>query len=222
MPYTQTPKQCSTKEQRASREIPDGAGEERALVARAKRGDGTAFGTLCERHRARAFSAAFRILRHQQDAEDAVQKCFVRAFVGLMHFREDSTFATWITRIVINESLMIIRQRRPTTSIAEEFRGTDETVSSLDLKDDRPTPEQVRAHRELRNAIMDGISSLRHNLRTVVLLREVHGLTSAETARKLGLTVTAVKARTFHARRKLRRHFEKKLDTTGVAAWQIP
>src|SRR5262249_16297584 len=83
--------------------------------------------------------------------------------------------------------------------------------SALDLADKGPTPEEALAAKELRDTVTDAISHLRKSLRTVVLLRELRGLTSAETAQHLGLSIAAVKARAFHARRYLRQHLERKL-----------
>ena len=80
----------------------------------------------------------------------------------------------------------------------------------LELADMGPTPEQALAETEWRTALAQAISHLRESLRIVVLLRGLEGLTSAETARRLGLTVSAVKARTFHARRCLRHNFERR------------
>ena len=187
-------------------------GEERLLVAQAKSGDAGAFGELYERLRTRTYHVAFRILRNDHDAEDAVQRSFHRAFVNLSRFREDSGFSTWLTRIAINEALMMLRQRRPSTTLPENDNDAAGAHSSVDLSDDRPTPEQAMAQTELRSSVFHAISKLRHSLRVVVLLREIHGLTSAETARHLGLTVSAIKARTFLAKRLLRRHLENKFD----------
>jgi RNA polymerase sigma-70 factor (ECF subfamily) len=180
---------------------------ERWLVTQAKSGSSTAFGELYDRHRLRIYHTAFRILRNRQDAEDAVQRSFQRAFTNLCRFREDSTFSTWVTRIAINDALMLLRQRRAITRLQENNDDT-EAPSVLDLVDRGPTPEQALAETERNAAVLEAISHLRENLRTVVLLRELQGLTSAETARRLGLTVSAVKARTFHARRHLRQHLE--------------
>src|SRR5262249_43547277 len=80
---------------------------ERLLVAKAKSGCSRAFEELYERHRSRIHRTAFRILRNQQDAEDAVQRSFQVAFTKLRRFRGDSTFSTWLTRIAINEALML-------------------------------------------------------------------------------------------------------------------
>jgi len=181
--------------------VQGGADEDYLLVAEARSGNGDAFGTLFERHRSKAYRIAFRILRNDHDAEDAVQRSFQRAFVNLSRFRLESSFSTWMTRIAINEALMMLRQRRPAHS------GND-TDAAHGLFDERPTPEQALAQTELRSSVSDAISKLRQSLRVVIDLREIQGLTSAETARRLGLTVSAVKARVFHAKRQLRRHFE--------------
>lgn len=190
--------------------------DERLLVAQAKSGRSSAFGKLYELHRVRIYHAAFRILRNRQDAEDAVQRSFQRAFTNLCRFREESTFSTWVTRIAINDALMLLRQRRANTRLQENNDGTEEP-SVLDPADKGPTPEQAFAETERRAAVLQAISYLRESLRTVALLRELQGLTSAETARRLGLTVSAVKARTFHAKRCLRRHFERKFKLPSVA-----
>jgi RNA polymerase sigma-70 factor (ECF subfamily) len=181
------------------------ADEDYLLVAEARSGNRDAFGILFERHRSKAHRIAFRILRNDHDAEDAVQRSFQRAFVNLSRFRLESSFSTWMTRIAINEALMMLRQRRTNTA----HSGND-TDAAHGLLDERPTPEQSLAQTELRSSVSDAISKLRQSLRVVIDLREIQGLTSAETARRLGLTVSAVKARVFHAKRHLRRHFEPK------------
>src|SRR6202142_2452378 len=88
-----------------------GMSDENSLVAKAKLGHGDAFGELYNRHQRKAYHTAHRILRNQQDAEDAVQRAFQRALVNLQRFREDSTFSTWLTRIVINEALMLLDRK---------------------------------------------------------------------------------------------------------------
>lgn len=186
----------------------DAASDERSLVAEAKSGRSSAFAELYERHRLKVYHTVLRILRNRQDAEDAGQRSFQRAFTNLDRFREDSTFSTWVTRIAINEALMLLRQRRTTAWVSEV--NDDQAASTLDLADEGRNPEQILADNELRAAVTQAISRLRGSLRAVVLLRELHGYTNAETARRLGLTVSTVKARVFHARRHLRKHFARK------------
>ena len=194
--------------------------DDRLLVAQAKLGYAWAFGVLYERHRSKIYRAALRIVRNQPDAEDAVQRTFQRAFTNLAQFREDSTFSTWVTRVAINEALMLLRQRRANVLLLENDSDGTGAVSALKLADKGPTPEQAMAQTELRSAVIQAISKLRHNLRVVVLLHEVHGLTAAEIARRLGLSVGAVKSRTFHARRHLRRQLECKFGE-GRASFLI-
>jgi RNA polymerase sigma-70 factor, ECF subfamily len=183
--------------------------DERWLVTRAKSGHEDAFGELYERHRLQAYRTAFRIVRNRQDAEDAVQRAFQRALVNLERFREDSTFSTWLTRIAINEALMLLRQRRTPGLLHENSVDALQADAGVEIADGGPTPEEILCESERRAALLQAIGRLRKKLRIVILHRELRGLTSAETAKLLGLTVAAVKARTFHARRFLRKHLER-------------
>lgn len=192
--------------------------DERLLLEQAKSGRSSAFGDLYARHRSRVYRTIFRILRCREDAEDAVQRSFQRAFLNLDRFREHSAFSTWVTRIAINEALMLLRRRRAETSLPEKNIASLKALDGQSLVDKGPSPEQALADNELRAAVTHAISQLRESLRTVVLLRELQGLTSAETARRLGLTVSAVKARMFHARRCLRRYLEQKYKLRAATA----
>jgi len=190
------------------------ASEERRLVAEARSGCSNAFGELYERYRPRIYRTALRILRNPQDAEDAAQRSFQRAYTNIARFRGDSNFSTWLTRVAINEALMLLRQRRTRPRLLDGDSDGEYNSSVLNLVDKGPTPEEALAAKELRAAVTQAISHLRKSLQTVVLLRELQGLTSTETAQRLGLSTAAVKARVFHARRHLRRHLE---HTAGCA-----
>ena len=191
------------------------ASDEQGLVAQAKSGCSAAFGQLYERHRLMVYHTVLRVVRHREDAEDAVQRCFQRAFTNLTRFRGDSRFSTWVTRIAINEALMLLRERRARTPLSETSHEDANSPFVLNLADGGPTPEETVAANELCAVLTGAISDLRNNLRAVVLLREFQGLTNEETARRLGLSVAAVKARVFHARRWLRRRLERKLKPAG-------
>jgi len=190
--------------------------DERWLVATAKSGHEGAFGELYKRHQPRTYRTALRILRNQQDAEDAVQMAFQRALVNLERFREDSTFSTWLTRIAINEALMLLRQRRTREPLLENRVDADQGYGDLDIADGGPTPEEVLCETERRAALLQAVGQLREKLRIIVLHRDLKGSTSAETAKFLGLTVSTVKARTFRARKFLRKHLERKLMGAGL------
>jgi RNA polymerase sigma-70 factor, ECF subfamily len=190
--------------------------DETWLVAKAKSGHEDAFGELYERHRLKAYRVVLRILRNHQDAEDAVQKAFQRALVNLERFREDSSFSTWLSRIAINEALMLLRQRRTPEPLRENSADAAPGDGTVEIADGGATPEEILCESERRAALRQAIGRLRKNLRIVVFFRELQGLTSAETARRLGLTVSAVKARTFHARRVLRKHLERRFRKAGA------
>jgi RNA polymerase sigma-70 factor (ECF subfamily) len=115
-----------------------------------------------------------------------------------------------VTRIAINEALMLLRQRRIPSSLSQTQNNDVNATLELEIADERATPEQALAEEELRSLVVQATSRLRESLRSVVVFRELLGLTNAETARRLGLTVSAVKARTFHARRYLRQDLERK------------
>ena len=194
--------------------IGDTAGnDECLLVTEAKSGSSTAFGELYERHSMRIYRTAFRLLRNQQDAEDAAQRSFQRAYMNLSRFRGDSTFSTWLTRIVMNEALMLLRQRRSITRLFERdgHDHCDYESSISSLADKAPTPEEMFARNELRAALVQAVSCLRKNLR-IVVLPQLQGLTVRESARHLGLSVAAVNARAFHAKQCLRQELERRLQ----------
>ena len=194
--------------------------DERWLVAKAKSGHEDAFGELYKRHQLRIYRAALRILRNQEDAEDVVQRAFQRVLVNLERFREDSTFSTWLTRIAINEALMLLRQRRTRAQLLENRVDADQGYSDLDIADRGPTPEEVLCETERREALLQAVGQLRENLRIIALHRDLKGLTIAETAKLLGLTVSAVKSRTFHARKFLRKHLEREIVGAGLLTSQ--
>lgn len=109
--------------------------DERRLVTKAKLGHCEALGELYRRHRQKAYCAAFRILRNVQDAEDAVQRAFQRVLVNLERFRGDSSFSTWLTRIAINEALMLLRTRRTQEPLSEHNLDPERGQIDLDVAD---------------------------------------------------------------------------------------
>src|SRR5262249_45176776 len=125
-------------------------------------------------------------------------------------FRGDSALSTWLTRIAMNEALMMLRERRSDARFVERETNEDYEFSAANLVDKAPTPEEILADSELRTLLIEAAAKLRNSLRNAVLLH-LQGLSMAETARHLGLTVSAVKARVFHAKRQLREHLERRL-----------
>jgi RNA polymerase sigma factor (sigma-70 family) len=164
------------------------------------------FDELAAPHAKRIFRAAYRITRNRQDAEDAVQDALLQAFVHLEHFDGRSTFATWLTRIAINSSLMILRKRRHARAVSlEETADFDPSKVVQRIRDEAPDAEQQYLKKELKTSLQDAVRTLRPSLRKVVELGQLEDRSMKETADLLGVSLSAAKARLFHARRLLRR-----------------
>src|SRR5258706_6274582 len=179
----------------------DAAADEE-LVAAAKKGDELGFESLAKRHQRRILGLAFRYPRVREDAEDIVQETFQKAFVHLQKFEGKSSFSTWLTRIAINEALMSLRRRRALHEVpADDSSGDDGTTPGPDLADASPDPEATYLQKEEARIVSAAIRHLRPGMRRAVELRELGDLSTQETARRMGLSVAAIKSRLFHARK---------------------
>jgi RNA polymerase sigma-70 factor, ECF subfamily len=174
------------------------------LVAAAKGGDELAFETIVERHRQRISAVALRYTRSREDAEDIVQQTFQRAFSHLQGFEGRSSFSTWLTSIVINQALMLLRRRKALREVPIDHPSNDQgTTPALEMADASPDPESSYLEQEEARVLAEAIGQLRPAMRTAVELTELRELSMLEAARHLGISTGAVKSRVFHARRKL-------------------
>ena len=185
------------------------------LVAETLDGSPDAFGALFERYEGKMFQVAMRVLRHHEDAEDAVQQAFKSAFVHLTSFQGQSRFSTWLTRIVINEALMLFRKRRPGHISVERNMTVEGEEVALELEDTAATPEERCGEQELHGVLNEAIGELKPTYRDVVQLREIEELTTGKTAKALGLTGGTVKTRVFRARHALRQKLTERLRIRG-------
>jgi len=175
------------------------------LVAAAKGGDEKAFETLVRRHRPRILALAQRYTRVREDAEDVVQQALQKAFIYLNSFEGKSSFSTWITRIAINEALMWLRRARALREVSvDNLNSEDETVPALEITDRSPDPEAQYLEREGLQILFTAIGELRPGMRRAIELRELDELSTRETARRMDLSLSTVKARVFQGRKKLR------------------
>jgi RNA polymerase sigma-70 factor, ECF subfamily len=183
----------------------DAAADDGILVASAKQGNTEAFAILVERHQQRIFACAMRITRNEQDAEDAVQLSLHKAFTHLPRFEGRSAFSTWLTRIAINEALMLRRKNRGLREISiDELQGSEEAARVPENPGSSPGPESSYFQREQQELLSAAVGQLRPSMRQAIELRDLRELSVDETALITGLSIGAVKARLFHARRKLR------------------
>ena len=180
------------------------------LVAAAKKKDPQAFEILVERHARRVFFAARRMAHTREDAEDVVQQSFQKAFVHLDQFEGKSSFSTWLTRIAINEALILLRKSRGHREVLiNDSNEGEETSFVLEIPDSGPSPEDNYSQRERQRILFSALNELPHGMRRAIQLRELGERSTEETARIMGISAAAVKARVFHARRKLRERLRR-------------
>jgi RNA polymerase sigma factor (sigma-70 family) len=180
--------------------------DESSLVRAAKYGETVAFDVLCEGLAPRILRSLYRITRNREDAEDALQDSFLRAFVHIADFDGRSSFSTWMTRIAINSALMILRRKRGSLEISiDHTEESDANRTSWDMPDHAPNPEKRYAQHERETILHGAIGTLRPAIRQVIEIQQLQENSMRETAEKIGITVSAAKARLFHAKAALRR-----------------
>jgi RNA polymerase sigma-70 factor (ECF subfamily) len=191
--------------------VSDSAGE-RTLVVAAKNGDEQAFEMLFKRHQQRILAIVRRYIRIREDAEDIAQQSFKKAYVHLCQFQGESSFSTWLTRIAINEALMFLRRIARTREVSiDSMGGPEGSPTSLEIPDSNADPETRYSQREELRILSKALRKLRPALRTTIALSELRELSTSETARHLGLSVAAVKARIFRGKRLLRQELVSSL-----------
>jgi RNA polymerase sigma-70 factor, ECF subfamily len=175
------------------------------LVAAAKKGDDIAFETLIKRNESRIFAVALRYTRVHEDAEDIVQQTLQKVFVNLHKFQGKSSFSTWVTRIAMNESLMLLRKNRASREVSlEDAWRQAEASCSLEVRGSSPDPEMSYLNREAAQILFSAMAQLKPRLRVAMELKEIQELSGPDTSRHMGVSLSAVKARVFHGRKKLR------------------
>jgi len=186
------------------------ASDDLDLVHASKNGDVAAFEHLVERYDRKLFRIARGVTHNTEDAQDAVQEAFLKAFRNLGQFREESQFSTWLIRITLNQSLMKVRKQRPAREVSLDWdfqAGGD--MLPMEVIDWAPNPEQLYWASELRDILTRALRELRPTARTVFVLRDIEGLSIHQTAELLDLSPTAVKARLWRARLQLRECLNK-------------
>jgi RNA polymerase sigma-70 factor, ECF subfamily len=178
--------------------------DELSLVVAAKAGDVRAFETLVGRYERKIFRLTQNITQNREDAEDAMQEAFLKAFEHLDNFQGNSRFYTWLVRIAVNQALMKLRKRRPNVVSLDQELDTGEDMMPRDVEDWGPSPEERYGQTELGNILGKVIGDLDPQFRIVFQLRDIEELSTEETAEALGLSVPAVKSRLLRARLKLR------------------
>jgi RNA polymerase sigma-70 factor (ECF subfamily) len=191
---------------------------EDTLVRNAQDGDEASFTELTRRNYGSSMKMALSILRERQDAEDEVQNAYWKAFRYLGQFQGDAKFSTWLTRIVVNQCLMRLRQLRRTRFIFIDDIEIGEERMNFELVDRTPGPEREVSMREIAALLQREVRRIPPILSNVFLLRDVEEFEMPEVAKQLGISVPAAKSRLLRARLELRDRLEKHYGPTGLAA----
>jgi len=182
------------------------------LVARAKKGDEAAFRVLVEKYQRKAFAVAFGIVRDHDDAHDVCQEAFLRAWRSLPTFDGEAQFFTWLYRILHNLAIDEVRRRR--------FQMVSLGETPLPLADNSVLgdPEGNLSRRKLAANLDAGLAALSPVQRSVLMLRELEGLSYQEIADAVGCSIGTVMSRLFHARKKLLKAVEARQGSLELAA----
>jgi RNA polymerase sigma-70 factor (ECF subfamily) len=193
---------------------------DRALVARAQRGDKRAFELLVEKYQRKLARLLSRLIRDPAEVEDVTQEAFIKAYRALPAFRGDSAFYTWLYRIGINTAknyLIAVGRRAPTSTEveAEEAEGFEEGEQLRDIN----TPESVLLSREIAATVNATIEELPEELRTAIQLRELDGMSYEDIARMMDCPIGTVRSRIFRAREAIAERLRPLLDTRKDKRW---
>jgi RNA polymerase sigma-70 factor (ECF subfamily) len=178
------------------------------LVLAAKSGDADAFAELRWRHSTKVLRTIYRVTRNWDDAEDAIQDSFLKAFLHLKEFEGRSSFASWLTRIAINSALMN-RRKKSFCEISIDSAGNDGTSETVELPDRREDPERCYLRAEREESLKRATRRLRPILREAVELQLSYEFSINELAQVLGISVPAAKSRLLRARRTLRASLQR-------------
>jgi RNA polymerase sigma-70 factor (ECF subfamily) len=187
---------------------------DRALAVRASQGDAPAFECIMRRHNRLLFRTARSILKTDEEAEDALQEAYLRAWRAMGSFRDDAQLSTWLVRIVINEALGRLRRRGAQVIPLDSATAPDldaEPESTVADDPDRQ-PERLAMREELRRLMERRIDRLPEAYRTVFMLRAVEEMSVTETAEALALPEATVRTRFFRARSLLRESLSRDVD----------
>jgi RNA polymerase sigma-70 factor, ECF subfamily len=177
-----------------------------ALVTRARAGDAEAFRALVVRYQRKVYAVALGIVRDPDLAWDVAQDAFVRVHAHIGEFKGESAFSTWVFRIATHLGIDAVRRERKSSKDdldeADEMALADggEGILATSLG---TNPQDTALRRELRDKMTEALAQIPEKHRTILVLREVEGLSYGELAERLGINVGTVMSRLFHARKKM-------------------
>jgi RNA polymerase sigma-70 factor (ECF subfamily) len=176
------------------------------LVSAARAGSSAAFDALCEIYSQRIYRRLLNITKNREDAQDALQDTFLRAYMALHAFEGRSSFYSWLTRIAINSALMVLRKRHARAEVSfDSPNETEERPSSFEVKDNSPSPEQICDHNQRCTRVLRSMGKLRPHMRQMLEMQLSQDYSIREIAQAFKVSEPAVKSSLARARARLRR-----------------
>ena len=191
------------------------------IVKRVRAGERSLFEVLMRRHNRRVYRAARAIVKDETEAEDVMQQAYINAFVHLGQFEERARFSTWLTRIAVNEALAR-RQKRLSAENRTPQGDQEHGVLMESIRSPQPDPERQAYAQELHRVLEDAVDALPDGYRAVFMLRDIEGMSTAETGEGLGLGEEAVKTRLHRARAMIRRAVSMRIGSAAPGAFEFP
>lgn len=178
--------------------------EESSLVARARRGDLSAYDELVKRYQERIYATIYHMTSNHEDANDLAQESFLKAYQALKSFKGGSSFYTWLYRIAVNKTINFLKQRknRQHMSLNDLDFQTEHDPDLVALISDK-TPRRDAGLNELQEKLNAGLMRLSEPHRLVVVLHDVQGQSHEEIAKVMGCNIGTVRSRLFYARQQL-------------------
>jgi RNA polymerase sigma-70 factor, ECF subfamily len=194
--------------------------DDAGLVRRALAHDASAFRAIMQKHNRRLYRIARGVLRNNTDAEDAVQDAYLSAFTNLASYRGESTLATWLSRIVMNEALGRLRRRRPNVDLAAlELTQGEAEIIQFPLATPNDDPERTMAQRQILQLVEQATDNLPEAFRLVFVTRVIEGISVEETSELLSIKPETVKTRLHRARQLVRDQLDKQIGPVLMDAF---
>lgn len=192
------------------------------VVQRVLAGESALFEVVMRRYNQRLYRVARAILRNDGEAEDVMQAAYVDAYSHLGQFEGRAKFSTWLTKIAVYEALARVRRRARESSGTRRWNEEGEEGDPMSgIQSEGPNPEQQASQGELRTLLESAIECLPAPYRSVVMLRDIEGMSTAETAECLSLREDAVKTRLHRARTLLRKELYERAGVTAPIAFSF-
>lgn len=195
--------------------VPDDA----EVVRRALAADPDAFGSIMQRHNRRLYRIARSVLRDNSEAEDVVQEAYVAAFSHLQSYRGESSLATWLSRIAMNEALRRLRHKRTVGNFAALEEITEAAIIQFPLSAPNDDPERTMAQRQILQLVEKAADALPDVHRTVFVARLIEGMSVEETAELLCIKPETVKTRLHRARQLVRDQLDRQIGPVLMDAF---